>query len=981
MDATQAAMAEFFSECDEILGRFSAKLSETESIGRVDSDTTGSLYRDMHTLKGTAQLFGFKLFSQVAHAIEASLEPIRTHHLQIPARLMDALFDAVGLLDRILKDSVKEGREVAKGVEDEAINLVARLMDSILSDLGGDLEPWPDRWLTLDEDKVPGESSPHFQQALEEPRAQVAGEFSQEVSKDQPSSELEVQTTHQVGVPLNSDRVTRGEIMEAGSAATEKNTEKSPTKEPKGVAPSPKEAPAKEAVSREAGEGGGEASSTVRINVGLLDKLMNLVGEMVLVRNQMLQYGQKHSVLEFLNLSQRLDVVTTELQGDVMKTRMQPIGSVLAKFTRLVRDLSKDLGKQIEFIVQGADTELDKTLLEAIKDPLTHIIRNCCDHGLELPDVRVKAGKKPQGRVHVRAFHEGGHVIIEISDDGKGLSLKRIGEKALEKKLLSAEELSKLSEREVAALIFAPGFSTAEKITSVSGRGVGMDVVKTNLEKIGGQVELQSEEGKGMQVRLKIPLTLAIVPALIIRAAGENFAIPQLKLAELVRVERDGNGPKIELHHGKPVFRLRGQLLSIVRLSEVLGVQDPKNNFLKQDWVNIVVLNGENETFGLIVDEIRDTADIVVKPLSAFLKKLQIYSGATIMGDGSISLILDVTGLAQKCHLFRKPGRREFVADSKGGLDGRVMNQDVQDYLFFRLNSKESYCLPLCLVNRLEEFPASEVSRSGLQRIVKYRGSILPILSMNDFFKFPEPEKRARENSVSLIVIEKNNRHYGIEVNSVVDIASVRGAIEEPVKETRGVLGSVIVDKEIATVIDVYAILDILTEGATVKLVSSQAGRGEVRSAEGASAVAVSATRPLPGSRGHVLFAEDTVFFVKQVKKVLEAQGFRVTHAENGQVALDLLLASKPGDFQFILSDIEMPKLTGFELAARVREDERFSQIPMIALTTRFREVDQEKGMQAGFNRYLEKLKSDELIVAIQDLLKEGGPHVSSRSG
>ena len=924
MQALESAFGEFFSECDEILQRFSQGLSTVEKNPELHSETIDALYRDMHTLKGSAQLFGFQQVGQVAHAMEAALEPIRRLKIPIPVELIDSLFGCVDLIERILKSTSANQKELSDPFIDEVRTLVPRLLSQALNPFDGEF--------FLRRDTL----------AVSEGNHEVVNLSEQDNLRSKADGDISVMPLMQLvqaEQKSNSQKVTVMDSAETGSSQS-----------------SPKD--------ESGGTSSGDTNSTVRIQVGLLDKLMNLVGEMVLVRNQVLQYSQRTDDLTFLNLSQRLDLVTSELQGEVMKTRMQPIGSILGKFQRVVRDLGKDLNKQIELSVQGADTELDKTLLEAIKDPLTHIIRNSCDHGVETSEERIKAGKGPVGHVRIRAYHEGGQVIIEVSDDGKGLNYKRILEKALEKKVVTSENAKNLSDREIGNLIFAPGFSTAEQVSAVSGRGVGMDVVKTNLEKVGGQVELQSEFQKGMTIRMRIPLTLAIVPALIVRVGSEQFAIPQIKLAELVRVENDGSGPKIEFLQGKPVFRLRGRLLSLVNLSEILKLQastdGSKQNNHQADSVNIVVLNGEGDTFGLVVDEIKDTADIVVKPLSQFLKRLAVYSGATIMGDGTVSLILDITGIAQRANLFQK-SKKELNSESGLSSKESFYNNEIQDFLFFRLNSTENYCLPLCLVNRLEEFSADQIELSGAQRIVKYRGSILPIISLNEILKLPSaPERNIKTEKVSTIVIQKTGRFFGVEVNEVVDILNVTGVIEAPVKETNGILGSVIVGEEVATVIDALGILDsvIGARGSSAKQEKNSNG---------------SALDSIKQFNAKVLFAEDTVFFMKQVKKVLETHGMKVTHAVDGEEAWQMLSASKPGEYQLLLSDIEMPKVTGFELAEKVRSDSRFSALPLIALTTRFRDVDREKGKEVGFNYYLEKLKSDQLIDAIDDLLKDRG--------
>ena len=390
------------------------------------------------------------------------------------------------------------------------------------------------------------------------------------------------------------------------------------------------------------------AADTIRVGVNLLDKLMTLVGELVLARNQLLQVSNTSRDAGLQTVSQRMNLIATELQEEVMKTRMQPIGNIWSQFPRTVRDVALGCGKQVNIEMEGKETELDKTIIEAIKDPLTHLVRNSVDHGIELPEDRVKAGKDSAGRLTLRAFHEGGQVIIEISDDGAGLNVERIRQKAIERGVITPEQAQRMADREIFNLIFLPGFSTAQKVTNVSGRGVGMDVVKTNVEKIGGTVDLQSALGKGTTVRVKIPLTLAIIPALIVTCGGDRYAIPQVSLLELVRLEDNEAVTGIELVHGAPVHRLRGRLLPVISLRRELRIGNsdgPKN---QDDAINIVVLQADGRQFGLVVDAINDTEEIVVKPLRKQLKSIKTFAGASIMGDGKVALILDVVGLAQR---------------------------------------------------------------------------------------------------------------------------------------------------------------------------------------------------------------------------------------------------------------------------------------------------------------------------------------------
>ncbi|HEY2783779.1 MAG TPA: chemotaxis protein CheA, partial [Fimbriiglobus sp.] len=463
--------------------------------------------------------------------------------------------------------------------------------------------------------------------------------------------------------------------------------------------------------------------SALRIDVGLLDKLMTIVGELVLARNQVMQFSSSQTDTAFLGTVQRLNLLTTELQTNVMKTRMQPIGAVWGKFPRVVRDLAVACGKQVRLDTEGQETELDKTIIEAIRDPLTHIVRNAVDHGIEPPDLRGKSGKPAEGRLLLRAYHEGGKVQIEVTDDGGGIDARRVKEKAVRLKVVSAEDAARMSDRELVNLVFLPGFSTADKVTQFSGRGVGMDVVRTNIEKIGGSVDLDSRPGAGTTLRMKIPLTLAIIPALTVTSGGERFCIPQVSLLELVRVEAGGT-KRIESFHGAPVYRLRENLLPLVFLDEHLELAVPGR---KRGDVHIVVLQADDRPFGLAVDAIHDTEEIVVKPLQKQLKGVTAFAGATIMGDGRVALILDVVGLAHGANILAETsGRTAAKSNSDAGRSTAV----GAPLLIFVTTGGERMAVPLTLVSRLEEFPRAALERSGGRKVVQYRDEILPLVDV-----------------------------------------------------------------------------------------------------------------------------------------------------------------------------------------------------------------------------------------------------------
>ncbi len=553
------------------------------------------------------------------------------------------------------------------------------------------------------------------------------------------------------------------------------------------------------------------SESTVRVHVGLLDKVMTLVGELVLSRNQVLQFASRMKDAGFLAAAQRLNLITAELQEGVMKTRMQPIGNIWGQFPRTVRDVALGCGKQVEIEMEGKETELDKTIIEAIKDPLTHLVRNSVDHGIELPKDREKAGKDRTGRLILRAFHEGGQVNIEISDDGAGLNGARIRKKALERGVISAEQVSRMSERDIFNLIFLPGFSTAEKVTNVSGRGVGMDVVRTNVERIGGSVDVQSTAGKGTTVRVKIPLTLAIIPALVVTCGGDRYAIPQVSLLELVRLEADKAIKGIELVHGAPVYRLRGRLLPLVYLNRELKLSTDTNAAASGDGaVNIVVLQADERQFGLVVDQINDTEEIVVKPLRKQLKTIKSFAGSSIMGDGKVALILDVLGLAQRASVVTESRERSMT--EKATEEAGTLGQK-QTFLLFAGLGDSRMAIPLSTLARLEEFPVAQVEMSGSQWVTQYRGQILPLIRLNVVMEERRNKLRALQappaadsGPIQVLVLNHEERSFGLVVEQILDIVEDRAEVKSAATRA-SVLYSVVIGDRVTELLDIPAIL------------------------------------------------------------------------------------------------------------------------------------------------------------------------------
>ena len=549
----------------------------------------------------------------------------------------------------------------------------------------------------------------------------------------------------------------------------------------------------------------GVGEATIRVDVDLLDKLMMQVGELVLARNQIVQNLGRMPESGLAGTAQRLNLITSELQESLMKTRMQPIGNVWSKFPRVVRDLSSQLGKQVRIEMDGKETELDRTIVEAIKDPLTHLVRNSVDHGIEAPEKRVALGKPAEGCLLLRAYHEGGQVNIEIIDDGAGLNLDRIRKKAIERGMMSEEKAARLSDRDASLLIFAPGFSTAEQITSVSGRGVGMDVVRTNIEKIGGTIDLQSRPGLGTTIKIKIPLTLAIIPALIVTNDGDRYAIPQVSLLELVRLESDEAKRQIEYVHGSPVYRLRGKLLPLVYLSERFGVDREtiaaRYGQDESKAVNIVVLRADDRQFGLVVDDVNDTEEIVVKPLGKQLKGIIEYAGATIMGDGDVALILDVKGLAIAAGLGaelreRLPNHEDGAAAAKSGVCKTALVVDLGD--------DRRFALPTSMVARLEKIPASSVERTNGREVIQYRGAILPLVRLADVFG--SSNAITVRSELQVVVYDEHECGFGLVVERIVDITEAD--LNFPVDQKVGdyLLGTTVIQQRVTDVLDLRSL-------------------------------------------------------------------------------------------------------------------------------------------------------------------------------
>jgi len=763
-DGDSEIVKEFLVESYENLDRLDRELVGLEK-NPDDRDALSSVFRTIHTIKGTCGFLGFSKLEAVAHVGENLLTRLRDRLLVLNPEITTALLNMVDAVRQILSHIETTGQE---GERDDSL-LISRLT--------------------------------RLQQSPEAPVPELNS--SSEAAAPQPS----------IGdILMQTAGVTRGEIQ----LATEKQNEGDPRRLGEILVEQGAVRPADIVdalrIQQSSRVQATASDSSIRVDVGLLDKVMNLVGELVLARNQVLQFSSRMKDASFLAASQRLNLITTELQEGVMKTRMQPIGNIWGQFPRTVRDVAMVCGKEINIEMEGKETELDKTIIEAIKDPLTHLVRNSVDHGVELPEVRVKAGKERAGRLILRAFHEGGQVNIEISDDGAGLNAERIRKKAVERSLITSEQAARMADREIFNLIFLPGFSTAEKVTNVSGRGVGMDVVKTNVEKIGGTVDVQSTLGRGTTVRVKIPLTLAIIPALVVTCGGDRYAIPQVSLLELVRIKADDVAKGIELVHGAPVYRLRGRLLPLVYLSRALNLPaDSRPATEKDGAVNIVVVQADERQFGLVVDQINDTEEIVVKPLRKQLKMLKTFAGSSIMGDGKVALILDVLGLAQRASVVTE-GRARVPAE-KAVESAAATEGEKQTFLLFAGPGDSRMAIPLGSLERLEEFPVAKVEMSGSQWVTQYCGQILPLIRLNVVLEERRNKLRtlhalpaADSGAIQVLVLGHEGHHFGLVVERILDIIKDRADVRSAATRAL-VLYSVVIGDRVTELLDIPAIL------------------------------------------------------------------------------------------------------------------------------------------------------------------------------
>jgi two-component system chemotaxis sensor kinase CheA len=759
-------LREFLIETKENLDNLDAELLALETSPS-DSSLINSIFRRLHTIKGVCGFLDFSKLEGVSHAGETLLDELRNSRVAVDDKVINLLLRLCDAIRMIVLEIEQSGD--SEGSNDYA-QLIGELLDCAARK-GGAKVATP---------------APKLAEAKEASDIKSAHDLSQSInlssSEDAPQKkELSLDEEFEALLDMRSQPKDPQPVVEVCSAAVVTETAKDTAEREQQI---------------DAGQvPASQREGSLRVDVELLDYLMNLAGELVLARNQILRSTQALNDPNFKAITQRLNLVTSELQEGVMRTRMQPISAVWGKFPRIVRDLAQSCGKKVRLEMHGKETELDKTLIEAIKDPLTHIIRNSIDHGIEVPNDRIAKGKPAEGCVTMGAFQEGGYVIIEIVDDGAGLNTEKIRRRAVERGLVSAERASSLSEGEVHRLIFAPGFSTADTVTNLSGRGVGMDVVKSSVERIGGQVDIASWFGEGSTIRLKIPLTLAIIPALLLSSIGQRFAVPQSAITELAQFSASARSGALSWVGEYPFYKLRQELIPLIFLNKQLGSLGELSADYQERQV-IVVLDVDGCRFGVVVDEVYDTEEIVVKPLGGMLSDLGIYAGATILGDGEIALILDPVVLAREAQV----DKREAAAKSELASDGvAIRSADLNDeqLLIVELSEDLRAAIPLARVRRLEQLNLNSVEQVGKTRLVQYRGSLLQLLDLSE--RLAAASSLSRDGSV--VVIANGDDSLGLQVARIVDVTP-RLEAYKPAQGEPGISGYGVVQGRIVALLN-----------------------------------------------------------------------------------------------------------------------------------------------------------------------------------
>ena len=980
----QELVNDFVTESREHLASVETDLLSLETGDNTGEDPIHRVFRAVHSVKGVAGFLGFDNINRLSHSMESVLDLVRKGRLPMSGELATELLNAIDLLrnliehvqesntipidDRVARlqrfqnvDAAKErdSKQLAEGTE---VTLAAGEslveIDLVLPRLALAMSKAP---LELPDVLAGLGRLVHGATTLaaacaaadvsRDPlRIQLATNRSADSLRLALSLEADELRVLKDGHVALMDHVPQG-LKEPGlTTLAQKDLPSADAQEVPSSAPAE---PAKQADRSKANQGStapAEAhAESIRVSVHLLDRLMNLSGELVLGRNQLLQAQGAGNEKGVGVASARLNQVVSEVQEAIMQTRMQPVGSLFQRFPRVVRDLAGKLRKRCRLELEGRGVDLDRSILEALSDPLTHLVRNAVDHGMETPDERVAAKKEPEGVVQLVAAQQGGNVRITITDNGRGIDPARLRKKAVEKGVITAAAAQTMGDREAVHLIFAPGFSTAEKVTDVSGRGVGMDVVRSNIERLGGHVDVHSTVGKGTTIAITIPLTLAILPAMVLRSGLHRYVLAQANVAELVRIRGTESKERIVHMDGREVLRLRGRVLPLLRLSNVLGEQDGQTT---GDSATIVVVETGNLRYGLVVDAPPDAEEIVVKPLGRHMKGRVEYAGATILGDGRVAMILDATGIAESARLVANDGHDGGEA-SKEPKGDSVENTEM---VLFRNHPKETFAVALGLVDRIQRVDRAALNEVGGRLVYAEGDRALPIVRLEGVVSAQTPDAAER---VSVLVLRLGEQKFGVVAPFVEDICSLAVRIDDRTLVEPGVLGSFQLQDRTVRLLDVSAVAR--KSLPQLFAVPEPSAKANPSSKSGNKIVEVEPRGPI-----RVLFAEDTKFFREHVSRTLRDAGFEVTAAADGDLAWQEIVKDD-STFDIVVTDVQMPNCDGLELTRRIRKTDRLRSVPVVALTSLSSAEDETEGLNAGVNAYLVKLDDAALVRAVKE--------------
>ncbi|PIR31603.1 MAG: hybrid sensor histidine kinase/response regulator [Alphaproteobacteria bacterium CG11_big_fil_rev_8_21_14_0_20_44_7] len=911
---------EFITETNDSISELDTEIVQLEQNPE-DYDLLNNIFRLMHTIKGTCGFLGLSRLEKVAHAGENVLDKMRNKELKVTSQAVTFILESIDKIKMILENLENTGSE-PEGDDSELI----KTLNDFAKD-GGNATA-----IAADDDA-------EEEAALKAMEAEA--EIAVEAEEANSSGDDIFPEDEFVPVPANMTGMDESEEpeAEAASEAEEDSDNKTGTSLTEIIDEKAKQLAIGAGLDEKSNAGEKKSASTASIRVGIdvLENLMQLVSELVLTRNQVVQIMRQSPELEsdYAGALHRLSHITTDLQEGVMKTRMQPIGNAWNKLPRIIRDLSMELDKKIDLKMIGEETELDRQLLELIKDPLTHMVRNSADHGVETTAERKAAGKSETGTIILRAFHEGGHIIVEIKDDGKGIDPEIIKRKAIEKGLTTESEAAVMDKRQILQFIFAAGFSTAAAVTSVSGRGVGMDVVRTNVEKMGGAIDLDSNPGTGTTFQIKIPLTLAIMPVLIMEAGKQKFAIPQINILELV-VTNGNNEHKIERVNDTPVLRLRGRLLPLIHMAHTLGLTSEDTLTEKQF---IVVCELGNLSFGVIVDKIFDTEEIVVKPVSAALRAITLYSGSTILGDGSVIMILDPNGLARSINVNATNQANQDLA----ALEDE--NERTTSFLTFKAGGGAPKAIPLELVSRLEEIEVSQIEIAGKNEVVQYRGDLMYLINVESLEgEIKRIKESCKDKFQQVVVFTDRGRVLGLAVDEISDIIdeNITSSLEEA--KTGINLGSMVIAGKTTDVLDVHKVFH--------RVFNEFQRLGD---------------KEIEQTKEKILLVEDSPFFRKLMVPILMSRGYRVKTASNGLEAARVL--SKDRDFQLIITDLDMPEMNGFEFSEACKGDVNVRHIPIVALSSNASPETTARCEKIGMFAHVSKSEKERIFEVVSDAL------------